>query len=273
MKNFKFVTFLLLVSLVLTACGKTQNQSTTQPVNQAAESDNLFEQVKAEGKIRIGTEGVYSPFSFHDASGKLTGFDIEIVEEIANRIGVKPEFVETQWDGIFAGLDSNRFDVIANQIEIRPDRQEKYDFSDPYVVSRPVLIVKSDNDTIKSFEDLKGKKAAQQLISNYKDIAESYGAEIVTDESFNQGIDLVISGRADVIINDKLAFQDVIKQKPDVAIKAVAEHEKEAKMGLMFRIGNNKELIDAINKALSDMKNDGTYLSISQKYFGTDVSK
>ncbi|MFJ7828394.1 amino acid ABC transporter substrate-binding protein [Psychrobacillus sp. NPDC096623] len=271
-RNLKFVAFLLLISLALTACGKTPpNQSTTQPVS--ADSNNLFEQIQAEGKIRIGTEGVYSPFSFHDASGKLTGFDIEIVEEVANRLGVKPEFVETQWDGIFAGLDSNRFDMIANQIEIRPDRQEKYDFSDPYVVSKPVLIVRSDNDTIKSFEDLKGKKAAQQLISNYKDIAISYGAEIVTDESFNQGIDLVVSKRADVIINDKLAFQDVKKQKPDVAIKAVAEYDKVAKMGFMFNKGNNKELIDAVNKALSDMKSDGTYLSISQKYFETDVSK
>src|SRR3954470_15479538 len=150
-KNSIFVAFLLLVLLTLTACGKTQNQAATKPDNQAAKSKNLFEQIKADGEIKIGTEGVYAPFSFHDASGKLTGFDIEIAEEVAKRLGVKPDFIETQWDGIFAGLDSKRFDAIINQIGIRPDRQAKYDFSDPYTVSKPVLIVREDNDTIKSF--------------------------------------------------------------------------------------------------------------------------
>jgi cystine transport system substrate-binding protein len=94
----------------------------------------------------------------------------------------------------------------------------------------------------------------------------------VSDESFNQGIDLVVSKRADLIINDGLAFLDVKKQKPDLPIKVVAEYDDAAKMGIMFR-KENQELVDAVNKALSDMMNDGTYLSISQKYFGTDVSK
>ncbi|MED4584532.1 amino acid ABC transporter substrate-binding protein [Brevibacillus choshinensis] len=259
-----FVAFSLLVSIALTACGTTQNQ--------AAESKNLLEQIKANGTVKIGTEGTYPPFTFHDASGKLTGFDVEIAEEVANRLGVKPEFVETQWDGIFAGLDSKRFDMIVNQVGIRPDRQEKYDFSDPYILSKPVLIVHKDNETIKTFADLKGKKAAQTLTSNFKDIAASNGAEIVGVEGFNQSIDLLASKRADAVVNDGLSFLDFKKQQPDSPIKVVAELDEPAKSGVMFR-KDNKELVEAVNKALSDMKKDGKYESISQKYFGTDVSK
>lgn len=271
-KSLKIVAFSLLVSLMLTACGKTQNQATTQSDNQASGSKNLLEQIKADRKIKIGTEGTYAPFSYHDASGKLTGFDIEIAEEVANRLGVKPEFIETPWDGIFAGLDSKRFDIIVNQVGIRPDRQEKYDFSESYIVSKPFLIVHNDNDTIKSFADLKGKKAAQTLTSNFKDIAISNGAEIVGVEGFNQSVDLILSKRADATVNDGLSYLDFKKQKPDAPIKAVAELDEPAQMGIMFRKGN-KELVEAVNKALSDMKKDGTYLSISQKYFETDVSK
>ncbi|MGG1658171.1 amino acid ABC transporter substrate-binding protein [Brevibacillus sp. NRS-1366] len=262
-KRSILVAISLLVSLVLTACGGAQT---------ATGSKNLLEQIKADGKIKIGTEGIYPPFSFHDASGKLTGFDVEIAEEVASRLGVKPEFIETQWDGMFAGLDSKRFDMIANNVGIRPDRQEKYDFSDPYILSKPVLLVNKDNDTIKTFADIKGKKAAQTLTSNYKDIAASKGAEIVGVEGFNQAIDLLTSKRAEVIVNDGLAVLDFIKQKPDSPVKVVAELDEPAIMGMMFRKGN-KELVEAVSKAISDMKKDGKYLEISQKYFGTDVSK
>ncbi|MGG3801702.1 transporter substrate-binding domain-containing protein [Metabacillus fastidiosus] len=271
-KSLALIVFALFASLVLAACGKTQNQDSGQTGNKAEETKNLLEQVKADGVIKIGTEGTYAPFSYHDASGKLTGFDIEIAEEVAKRLGVKPEFIETPWDGIFAGLDSKRFDIIANQVGIRPDRQEKYDFSEPYTVSKPYLIVHADNDTIKAFEDLKGKKSAQSLTSNYKDIAESHGAKIEGVEGFNQAIDLLVSKRVDALVNDGLSFLDFKKQKPDAPVKVAAELDEPAVMGIMFRKGN-EELVEAVNKALADMKDDGTYLKISQKYFEKDVSK
>ncbi|MDQ6600673.1 amino acid ABC transporter substrate-binding protein [Bacillus salipaludis] len=270
-KSIIFIAFSLIAALILTACGNSQKQTSAKP-DKAAESKSLLEKIKADGTIKIGTEGTYAPFSYHDASGKLTGFDIEIAEEVAKRLGVKPEFIETQWDGMFAGLDSKRFDIIANNVGITPDRQKKYDFSVPYILSKPFLIVHKDNNTIKSFEDLKGKKSAQTLTSNYKDIAASYGAEIVGVEGFNQSIDLLLSKRADAVVNDGLSYLDFKKQKPDAPIKFVAELDDPAKMGIMMRKGN-KELVDAINKALTDMKKDGTYLSISKKYFETDVSK
>ena len=234
-----------------------------------AQSD--FDAIKAAGVIKIGTEGTYAPFTYHDASGKLTGFDVEIAQEVANRLGVKAEFIESKWDGLIAGVDAKRYDLAVNEITITPERQAKYDFSDPYIASKVALIVRSDNDSIHTFADIKGKKTAHALSSNYAKLAQSYGAELVGAEGFSQEIDLIASRRVDATINDSLSFLDFKKHKPDAPLK-IAATEKDAQLqGILLRKGN-PDLVQAINKALADAKADGTYLKISNKYFGTDVS-
>lgn len=269
MKKIALVVVLILAfSMVLIGCSSKVEEANTS----TSEPANLLEKIQADGKIRIGTEGTYAPFTFYDNTGKLTGFDVEIAEEIAKRLDVKAEFIETKWDGMFAGLDAKRFDMIANQVTIRADRLEKYDFSDFYIVSKAVLIVGEGNEEIKDFADLKGKKAAQSLTSNLADIARENGAELVQIDGFNQAIDLLAAGRVDATINDSLSFLDLKKQKPELPVKAVADYQNAAQMGLMFNKGN-EELVEAVNKALADMKADGTYLTISEKWFGTDVSK
>ena len=197
---------------------------------------------------------------------------MEISREVAKRLGVKVEFLETQWDAMFAGLDAKRFDMVANQVGIKPERQEKYDFSDPYITSKAVLIAHKDNDTVKSFEDMKGLKSAQSMTSNYADIAKTYGAEIIGVEGFVQTIELINSKRADVTVNDNISFLDYKKKQPDSPVKIVAEKEEASKSGLMFRKGN-KTLVEEVNKALNEMIEDGTYLKISEKWFGEDVLK
>ncbi|MED1914748.1 amino acid ABC transporter substrate-binding protein [Bacillus thuringiensis] len=276
----KKLLFSLLASTLLVALAGCGSSSTGQPPQNSAapapteekKEQNLLEKVKADGKILIGTEGTYAPFTFHDQSGKLTGYDVEVVTEVAKRIGVEPMFQETQWDAMFAGLDSKRFDVVANQVGIRPDRQEKYDFSNPYTVSTAVLVTHKDNTTVKGFEDIKGLKAAQTLTSNLTDIAKKNGAEIVGVEGFNQAIDLLVSKRVDITINDGISLLDFMKQKPDVPIKIIAKDPNVAKNGFLFRKGST-ELVDAFNKALDDMTKDGTLAKISEKWFGADVSK
>ena len=263
----KKIFTLILTSMLLVGCTAKDSG-----VAKNGENATLLDKVKKAGVIKIGTEGTYAPFTYYDSSGTLTGFDIDIANEIANRLGVKAEYVETKWDGMFAGLDAERFDAIANQVGIKAERQEKYDFSDSYIVSKAVLIVNKDNTDIKTFDNLKGKKSAQSLTSNLADIARKYGAEIVQSDGFNQSIDLLTSKRVDATVNDSLSFYDLNKQKPDLGVKIVAEYENADKCGIMFR-KNNKELVDAVNKALADMKSDGTYLKISEKWFGTDVSK
>lgn len=264
------VSALLIFTLSFTGCAASKSDSKSVGTTQA--SDNLLAKIKKDGKIKIGTEGTYAPFTFHDKDGKLTGFDVEIAEEVAKRLGVKAEFVETKWDGMFAGLNSKRFDAIVNEVTINDERKQKYDFSDPYIVSRAVLIVSNDNNSITRFEDLKGKKAGEALTSSGEKVAKSYGAEIVADDGFNQSIDLITSKRVDATVNDSLSFLDFKKQKPDAPVKVVAKSEKPDNNAILFNKGN-KELVDAVNKALSDIKADGTYLKISNKWFGADVSK
>ena len=134
----KNIIYYAVLALTL-AIGVTGCASNNDKVASQTATKNLLETIKSKGKIRIGTEGTYAPFTFHDNNGNLTGFDVDIANEIAKRLGVKTEFVETKWDGMFAGLDAKRFDVVVNEVSINPDRQEKYDFSNPYIVSKAVL--------------------------------------------------------------------------------------------------------------------------------------
>lgn len=270
MKKLFSIFSILVLSLIISACGNANNEESQQENADTTTEQNLLDKVKSEGKLLIGTEGTYAPFTFHDNTGELTGFDVEIAREIAARLDVEPVFMETQWDAMFAGLDSERFDLIANQVGIRPDRQEKYDFSDHYISSAAVAVVHEDNDAVTSFEDIKGLKSAQSLTSNYKDIAEENGAEIVGVEGFNQAIDLITSKRADVTVNDKLSVLDLLKQKPNTPVKIAATASNASQSGFMFRKGNT-ELVDAVNAALQEIIEDGTYEEISNKWFGENV--
>jgi L-cystine transport system substrate-binding protein len=279
MKKFT-IMFALFFSFMflLTGCGtndaNNEDQTTEEKANggEASNDQDLLAKVKDEGKLLIGTEGTYPPFTFHDDQGELTGFDVEIAKEVAKRMDVEPVFMETQWDAMFAGLDAKRFDMIANQVGIRPDRQEKYDFSEGYITSAAVLVVHEENEEIKAFEDIKGKKSGQSMTSNYADIARKFEAEIVGVEGFNQAIELITSKRVDATINDKMSVLDFKKQKPDAPIKIVATSEDASQSGLMFRKGN-ETLVEEVNKALQAMIEDGTYLEISKKWFGEDVLK
>ncbi|OXM14643.1 amino acid ABC transporter substrate-binding protein [Paenibacillus herberti] len=282
MKRKSFAALLLIVTvLILAACGSKNNNTNTPAPSESPATNatgetgaggDSWEAIKASGKMRIGTEGTYAPFSFNDASGKLTGFDVEIAEEVAKRLGLEPEFSQTPWDSLIAGLDAKRFDVIFNQVGINDERKAKYDFSDDYIVSKAVLIVREDNNDIKTFADLKGKKSGQTLSSNLATLAKNNGAEIVSVDGFNQAIDLLASKRIDATVNDSLSFLDLKKQKPELPMKIAVEATDASKNAALFRKGN-EGFVKAVNEALTGMKSDGTYLKISEKYFGEDVSK
>lgn len=273
-KYFFIIVFSLVLALV--ACSssdtpKEEEATDTSSDTTSEESTNLLEDIKESGKLNIGTEGTYAPFTFHDDSNKLTGYDIEVIEEVANRLGVEPEFHETQWDAMFAGLDAERFDVIANQVGINEERLEKYDFSEPYTRSNAVLLIHEDSADIETFDDINGKKSAQTLTSNYADLAESYGAELEKVDGFNQAVDLVISKRVEGTFNDKISALDFLQQRPDAPIKIVDEAKDASENAFMFRQGH-EELVDEFNKILNEMREDGTLTKISEKWFGEDVS-
>ena len=224
------------------------------------------------GTLTIATEGTYRPFSFHDESGELVGYDVEVAQAVAEKLGLKVEFAETEWAAIFAGLEGQRFDVIANQVSINEEREEKYLLSDPYTISPGALIVRSDNTTITSFDDLDGAKAAQSATSNWHELATSYGAVVEDVEGWNESITLLRDGRIDFTLNDKLTFLDFVATEGADDIKIVAETDDPSLSAFALTKANDTLTAD-INAALAELAADGTLAKIGEKYFGEDVSQ
>lgn len=253
------------LALSLSACGSSNDSGGAEA------SGSTYQQVQESGTLTVGTEGTYRPFSYHEGN-ELTGYDIEVIEAVGEKLGVEVEFEETQWDGIFAGLDAKRFDVIANQVSVNEQREEKYLLSTPYTVSNGVIVTKSDNTEITSFESLKGKSTAQSLTSNWYETAKDAGANVQAVEGWAQAVTLLKQGRVDATINDKLTYLDSQKNQPDDAIKIAAESDDKSEVAVAMR-KDDTELHEAINKALDELRQDGTLAELSDKYFGSDVTK
>jgi len=225
-----------------------------------------------DGTLTVATEGTYKPFSYHDETGELVGYDVEVSKAVAEKLGLEVDFQETEWAAIFAGLESNRFDVIGNQVSINEEREEKYSLSDPYSVSPGALVVASDNTDITGFDSLEGKKAAQSATSNWYELAAGYGADIEEVEGWNESVSLLTSGRIDFTLNDRLTVLDYLATEGDDAIKIVAETD-DPSLSAYAVTKDNSALTDAINEALAELSADGTLAEIGEKYFGEDVSK
>ena len=225
-----------------------------------------------DGTLTVATEGTYKPFSYHDETGELVGYDVEVSKAVAEKLGLEVDFQETEWAAIFAGLESNRFDVIGNQVSINEEREEKYSLSDPYSVSPGALVVASDNTDITGFDGLEGKKAAQSATSNWYELAAGYGADIEEVEGWNESVSLLTSGRIDFTLNDRLTVLDYLATEGDDAIKIVAETD-DPSLSAYAVTKDNSALTDAINEALAELSADGTLAEIGEKYFGEDVSK
>lgn len=253
--------------------GDTETGDTEAGLKQAVSSGgDLLAQIQEKGVITIGTEGTYSPNSYHDENGKLVGFDVEVAEKIAEKLGVRAEFVESKWDSLFAGMDSGRIDIVVNEVEVSEERKEKYDFSVPYTYIHGALLVAADNDEIQGVENLEGKKSAQNLTSSWGQMAESYGAELVGVESMNQSVELILTGRADVTLNAETAFYDFMKNQPDQAVKIAGMTDSTTSSVIPVRKGNSS-LVSAIDSALEEMRESGELTELSVKYFGEDVTK
>jgi L-cystine transport system substrate-binding protein len=254
--------------MVLSGCSTGSSTPST-----SSASTGALAAVQKAGVLTIGTEGTYRPFTYHDGgSGKLIGYDVEVAEAVAKELGVKAKFEETQWDAIFAGLEAHRFDVIANQVSITPEREAKYEFSKPYTVSTGVIVVKSSDDKISSFDDLKGVSVAQSLTSSWYTLAQKSGAEIQAVEGWAQSVANVKTGRVEATLNDKLTWLDFKKQGDASGLKVAAETTDSSKNAFAFAKGSGT-LVKAVNKALDSLRADGTLKKISEKYFGDDVSK
>jgi len=175
-------------------------------------------------------------------------------------------------DAIFAGLEAKRFDMIANQVGITPERQARYDLSAPYTVSYPVVVVRSDNTEVTSLESVAGRRSAQSVTSNWATFAKDAGAEIVPVDGFTEAVAAIRDRRVDLTFNDNLAVLEYFKSTGDTNVK-VAFEKSDQKLEMGFALRKNSGLLDAIDQALEELAADGTLARLGEKYFGQDVSR
>ncbi|GAA1721401.1 amino acid ABC transporter substrate-binding protein [Isoptericola hypogeus] len=254
-----------LTALALAACGSSDDDGG----GDAGSDLGLV----TDGTLTVATEGTYRPFTFHDeGSGDLVGYDVEVAEAVAEKLGLEIEFQETQFDAIFAGLDAGRFDTIANQVSINPEREEKYVFSQPYTVSRGVVVVNEGDTSISSLDDLAGKTTAQSLTSNWYQLAQEAGADVQPVEGWAQSVELLRQGRVDATINDSLTYLDYEQQQGgDTGLEVAVETDDESQSAFVVT-PQREALATAIDGALDELRSEGVLAELGETYFGEDVS-
>lgn len=237
-------------------------------------ADDLLAQIKERGSIIVAMEGTWAPWTYHDEDDNLVGYDVEVAQNIAEKLGVEVEFIEGAWDGLLAGLDAGRYDIMVNGVGVTKERAEKYNFSTPYAYNKTAVIVRGDYDEISSMEDLKGKKTANTITSTYASQAEAYGATVTGVDDLNQTIELLLSKRIDATLNAEVVFNDYKKEHPEADVKIATYSDQVEEIAIPIRKGDDTvTLLEAVNDALDEMAKDGTLTELSEKYFGMDISK
>ncbi len=257
----------------------TKSEETSSDTKESSEAaDDSLQKVLESGKLRAGAEGNWNPFVYNDmeADGKLKGYDVEIVEEIARRMGVEVEWsIASKWDGVIAGLQADRYDVIFCGIT-KANLASGADLigTIAYREDPIVLVVADDNTEIKGWEDLNGKLSGNALTGDYGAIARSYGAEL-TDASLDQSMELLQQHRIDCHVNSQIAFNTYMKEKPEAKVHVAATYvpEDPTDSEIYGMLTSNKtSLRDRINEILQEMLDDGYCKELAVKYFGQEVA-
>lgn len=285
-RNPLFLTLsaVLLVVLALTGCGSNNNGNnapSSAPSNNAANGgssanadSNLLNEIKTAGVIKVGLMGTYAPYNFLNENKEIDGFDADIAKEVAKRLGVKVEFAPQEFSGLIPSLQAGKIDAIISQVTITDERKQQIDFTQPYITNQVKIIVKDDNNSITKLEDFKGKNIGVGLGTNDEsylrnDVLPQVGNfEIKTYDDVITSLQDLDAGRIDATINNLYALKPIV-DKNGYKIKAVGDAIKSDQAGIAIR-KNNPEFLAALDQALTDMKADGTYNTIFQKWFGEE---
>ena len=280
---FKHTLLGFSIAVVLAACGKGGDapaasavapQPAASNADASAASGKLLDKLNNKETILVGTMGTYAPFTYHEKDGKLTGYDVEVTRAVAAKLGVQVEFKETPWDAMMAGLKAGRFDIVANQVALTsPERQAMFDKATPYSWSGKMLVARANHADVAKLEDIKGKKTAVMLASNYDEVAKKMGADLVHTDTMAQGLLIVQQKRAEFTLNDELSLLDYLKKDPNSGLKSVWRTPATEKLGagLVINKGNEAALAK-INSAMEELKQDGTLKKLGEQFFGEDVS-
>ena len=216
-------------------------------------------------------EGTYRPYTYHDASGKLAGFEYDIAETLAKDLGVTAEYIETPWDSLIAGVDAGRYDIVLNNVAPTEERKKKYDFSVPYAHSRARVGVKKDS-SLKNASEISGHSAAQSATSNYRKLVEERGATIIEVTGFDEAIEQVLSGRAEMTANDSVSFAEYFKEHPDANLRLLSGDLGTGSNSSILMAKGQDALRNAIDESLKKHLQNGDIKAIYEKYVGEDLS-
>ena len=280
MKRRTFISLMSVMAaagvLSLSGCSSSHNTAAstagTAASSAASAGGDLLSTIQSRGTLIVALEGAWQPWSFHDVDDTLVGYDVEVSRAIAEKLGVEPEYVESDWDSLFAGMDAGRYDMVCNGVEVTEERSKTYDFTTPYGYIHTALAVKKDNDSITSFEDLDGKTTANSLASTYMELAESYGATVQGIDTLEETIQLLTAGRIDATLNADVSFYDYLNVHPDADFKLVAQTAEASHVAIPVLKSEDTAYLDALNTAIEELRADGTLKTLSEKYFGQDIS-
>jgi ABC-type amino acid transport substrate-binding protein len=220
---------------------------------------------------KVGTNAEYPPFESVDDAGNVIGFDADIMDAIAEKAGFKYEFVNTRWDGIFVALQSGEFDAVISAATITDERAEIVNFSDPYFNAGQMIAVRiADKDKVSSPADLDGLKVGVQLgTTGDQWLTDNTQAEVVRYDEVTLAFQALGTGDVDAVFTDGPTSADIIQANPEIGATLVGD----AVTDEFYGIAVNKEkgdLLEMINKGLGEVRADGTYDEIYDKWFGTD---
>lgn len=264
MKTKKALTLLLVLSFAITifsGCSSTTKKQTA------------LERVKAAGKLVVGVDDTYPPMEYRDESNKLIGFDTDMTNAIAKKLGVTVEYVPTDFNGILVALESGKFDTVVSSLSITAERQKEIDFSKPYIQGGQIVIVKTTNNTIKTPADLKGQTVGVQLGTTGEEAAAKISGikEIKKYDKITEAFHDLSIGRTVAMVADMQVGEYYIAKDPG-QYKVLAQKLTSEPLGIGFKKGDT-ELEAAVQKALDELLADGTLSKLSTTWFGHDIYK